>query len=840
MKKKIKFNPQQFFSVMVEAVTSAYFIDQGLDSSQAVLIGKSLGGIVKGFSLTEDSTSDKIFSSLQTKVSSIIDSGSFELTDACKKQLKENAFSPDKIIDFMCRQDSYSMLRNQIIQICEKDTDWDITTFSIDELTKEIFYRFDDAAKNNPELANYIAFRMQLMNKIPPEVYVANKQYVDSFIEPLFLHKEPKNSRVSLKNLFILQKYKFLNENYSKLKKHTDDSHDSLQDVIATFLKGETPFLFIEGDAGCGKTSLISWMNFHYWLEDETAAHLFNERPLITVRLRDLNKKDISEKSSLSTAILKYMHIESLDELERRFPKAIMILDGFDELCMIEGLGTKHDHLLYDLRRKKLDGFQFIITTRPKFIPLNIDLPSEFISLEHFDAEQRAQWLERYTSNEYCAQTIDETIYSYIQSIDDDSSSCICDTPMTLYMLVAKKGATDFLENNWSLYHHIFFEELSETEYNAMFPDPERKYNHDISFLKDVIYQISEEISFKMYQKENQSFYLSDSELKSIIKNLSEKNPILLNANLQDITKNCYAICCYWKSNSDQGAVEFLHNNIRDFFLAEKIYREMNEVICNAKRNHYDKNLYKVIANKLCSLFKYGVLETKVSEFLFLRAKYDAENNNFNFVKYEYTNKLITKILLYMSRQCFVENNIFSENLFATNPVQIITSILTCTIQLYRHVYEPYLDNSETIQWIPESPYKNNIMTPIFKSIFCQVPVTVSEDCMITLGSRGYFNHMNFKTCDLRNIGFQYSEIKNADLSDTILCGCDFSNTKLDGTDFSNADVHYASFVNASLLNCNMTGTDLRGTELPDGFVSLDQSVQIEHLKSLKIKGLVI
>lgn len=193
-----------------------------------------------------------------------------------------------------------------------------------------------------------------------------------------------------------------------------------------------------------------------------------------------------------------------------------------------------------------------------------------------------------------------------------------------------------------------------------------------------------------------------------------------------------------------------------------------------------------------------------------------------------------------MSRQCFVENDLFSENLFATNPVQIITSILTCTIQLYRHVYEPYLDNSETIQWIPESPYENNIMTPIFKSIFCQVPVTVSEDYMITLGSRGYFNHMNFKTCDLRNIGFQYSEIKNADLSDTILCGCDFSNTKLDGTDFSNADVHYASFVNASLLNCNMIGTDLRGTELPDGFVSLDQSVQIEHLKSLKIKGLVI
>lgn len=37
-----------------------------------------------------------------------------------------------------------------------------------------------------------------------------------------------------------------------------------------------------------------------------------------------------------------------------------------------------------------------------------------------------------------------------------------------------------------------------------------------------------------------------------------------------------------------------------------------------------------------------------------------------------------------------------------------------------------------------------------------------------------------------------------------------------------------------------MTGADLRGTELPDGFVSMDQDEQVKHLKALQIIGLKI
>lgn len=99
---------------------------------------------------------------------------------------------------------------------------------------------------------------------------------------------------------------------------------------------------------------------------------------------------------------------------------------------------------------------------------------------------------------------------------------------------------------------------------------------------------------------------------------------------------------------------------------------------------------------------------------------------------------------------------------------------------------------------------------------------------------------MDLRFCDLRNISFQKSLIKLAKFSDAILCGCDFSHAILDGSDFSNADLHYASLEDASLIRCNMTGVDLRGTELPDGYMSVAQEEQVAHLKSLQITGLII
>lgn len=833
MKRKFKFSPQEFAAVIVESVASAYLTGEGIPEQQAKLIASSLAGVTKGISLQSYNSADTILQSLEKSARSVLYDSSIDLHCEFKEILKEYILDPKKILRFMCQKNAHIQLKQQIIQLCKEDPNCDISTFRVDDLVTEIIERFEREVLENHELATYATYCLLREKEVSPDVFLANQQYIKSFTEPLFLHKEVVGTRVNLSNLFVLPKYQYIRE-------RCDAPRCNLKELIANYVREkDASFLFVEGDAGSGKTTLIAWMNYHDSLDDETAFYMFDNRPLLTIRLRDLNKEDLEKKRSLSSAICKYMNVPSLDTLEQLFPNAVMLLDGFDELCMIEGMTYDREEMLYELYQKDLKGFKFIVTTRPKFISYRIDIPSEFISIRHFDAEQREQWLEHYTSDKYCGQKIDEKVFEYIQNIGEDTSSCICDTPMTLYMLAAKQGAAKYLENNWALYNHIFYEELSETKYNKMFPDPNRKYSHEIRKLRDVLYRVSEEIAYHMYKRNNESFYLSEHELTTIIDKLSSEIPVLRQTDMQSIAEHCYALCCYWKANSDRGAVEFLHNNIRDFFLAEKIYRELDSLTPAIRIEDEHEYLCKQIAEKLCVMFQYGVLDTKVTEFIFLRALYQCQKDNDDFAKYEYKYNLIGRIITYLSREGIYNSGVLADNLYI-NLVERVTNILTCVIQVYRHAYEAHLQENEIIPWTPLSTFYSNILRPIFKEVFCQVPVTLSGDYMITLGSRGQFVGLDFKSCDLRNIGFQSSKLSNTNFSDAILCGCDFAHAVLDDSDFTNADIHYASLQNASLSGCIMTGADLRGTELPDGFMSDDQSEQVEHMKTLKIPGLII
>ena len=290
-----------------------------------------------------------------------------------------------------------------------------------------------------------------------------------------------------------------------------------------------------------------------------------------------------------------------------------MILDGFDELCMIENLSNPAD-LIYDLYRKQIRGYKYIITSRPQYIDYRINIPSQYIVLQHFDISQVQEWIDQYTRDDCCGEIIDETIIRQILSMDESTFSSVCNTPMNLYMLVSKTADNSLICNSWSLYNHIFYNEMSETEYNSMFPSADRDYEHDIILLRDVLYQISEEIAYRMYMNKNSKLFIKEFELKEIVENLSKRISVLGRASMKDVAAQCYALCCYWKEHGERCAVEFLHNDIRDFFLAEKIYRELDRLLL-AKSDSNDDISYEI-----CSLFKYGPLDTKVTEFLLLRA----------------------------------------------------------------------------------------------------------------------------------------------------------------------------------------------------------------------------
>ena len=133
------------------------------------------------------------------------------------------------------------------------------------------------------------------------------------------------------------------------------------------------------------------------------------------------------------------------------------------------------------------------------------------------------------------------------------------------------------LNNSWALYHNIFYSAISETPYNEIYSRIKKK--HSISKYKETIYQINEEIAYEMYKNNSESesiFFLKDSKVKEIVKRVAEKN--CTDEDVKNLTEGSFALCCYWKNDAKDGAIEFYHNNIRDFFVCEKIFREINKL----------------------------------------------------------------------------------------------------------------------------------------------------------------------------------------------------------------------------------------------------------------------
>ena len=812
------------------------------------------------------------FEELTKKLKQSIDYPEFELPDYCRTILYSELFDWEngKLPNILVSEDPFTGLKNELTEICRNDKDCDLNTIPLDKIAIAILDKCSAEIEKNPDMRNYlVSYRLYRAEFCldASKAFDANRQYARSFVEPLFLHKDDYSSPVNLANLFVEPKYEIL---------RWESPGNNFERLLKEFLRdNETRFLFIEGDAGCGKTTLAAWMNYHYMLKDEFAENVFGGRPLLTVRLRDLDK-DILEKDGFAAAVRHYLGLGSLDELKSRFPNAILLLDGFDELCMIEKANTEQEKLLRPFSDRFFRKFKIIITSRPKFLRPTPEMKYESISLLHFDKEQREKWIENYTSPDRCNQKIDDKIRDYILNINDDKVSCICDTPMTLYMLAADEDAADYLDNDWSLYHHIFYSTLSKTEYNAMFPNPNHEYAHEIDSFRDVLYRISEEIAYEMYKKGNSDFYLADEQLAGIIEKLSEEQEYkklhLEESTTQEIVRHCYALCNYWKANEDRGAVEFLHNNIRDFFLAEKIYRELDAAAKTAKASENESQC-RIISRELCDLFSYGSLETNVMYFIYSRAEHNKNKGIEDFAGFEYKNRMIADIISDMS-----EGNLLPNSLVNTvsefNPVQRITNIVKCTVQIYRMAYEPYLNENEYIYWITKKDYGNNLLYTLFDKIFSRDNTPRLQKGRIGLGSRSDFSKaasiIDFSLMNLLITDFHAAVFGCADLSGANLSGADLSGADLSVTDLSKADLSYAVLIGADLSGADLRDADLRladlrgadlsaadlskadlsdadlreadlrEADLPDGFRSDDQNKQIEHLKSLNIPGLQI
>lgn len=330
-----------------------------------------------------------------------------------------------------------------------------------------------------------------------------------------------------------------------------------------------------------------------------------------------------------------------------------------------------------------------------------------------------------------------------------------------------------------------------------MFPNTSRNYAHEVVNLRDVIYQITEEIAYHMYCCQNAQLFLSSDRLSQIIDTLSKQEPLLKTVQQRVIATRCYALCNYWKSSSDDGIIEFYHNNIRDFFVCEKVYTAMKKAYENWKIDS-KSGLYNAV-KFMYSLFSYSKFNSVVCQFIYQRSS--------NMIKYGTKDFPSKDSLAQFIPELFESILIAAQNLKAVSGATIlkrISNTLTCVAQFYRHYCEPYLQDSSSIKWWSSVDKVNSdgLLKYLFTTTFsCELAGTETEPRSM-ISSWGDFSNLNLTTVNMMNLGLQHSNFLQAKLSSAILVNCDCSSAHFENADLSNTVANRAKFTNAKMHNC--------------------------------------
>lgn len=664
------------------------------------------------------------------------------------------------------------------------------------------------------------------------QIHNDGDKFVEGFMEPLFLHQGKSGcENVCLKNLFVPQEYREMDGNF-----HFGEPRDDLETRIRRFLHEDAQkLLIIEGDAGSGKSTLVAWLS-HTAKEEsydvrsvaknaniravESAPSLLGDRPLITVRLRDLTEQQIRE-NTLGRAILSHMHLGEKSVLEQTFPRAVFVLDGFDELCMMEGL-RDYENMIYQFCGWVPEGCKILITTRPRYIQAGRirNIPFSLLTLEHFGPKKRMEWLDRYIALFPAdSQPVEPEVADYICSVSDKSTSNLCDTPLTLYLLVGSKATFDLTRNIWALYHHIFSRTVVETDY-AKQMKPGNKAHPMGAGMGELLYQITEETAYKMFcaggerrdddivQDGEGQFLVRDEGIDTIIQHLQEQpsfkeEAFFLNPETRkDTLKRCHALCCYLKTNADRGLIEFYHNNIRDFFLCEKLYRELNLIY---QRNIPDPEKITRLAQRFVEIFQNGTLSPMVREFLFRRAERAvAEHKTDEFPLLERVHPLLPELYQHM----LVHGTLY-DGLGVENHVRAIESILHGTAQLYRSIYDPILEDGAHIHWWKDVDAVNR--SGMIGYVFCRFVVEIGDRADL---SGAVLSEANLSEANLSGVDLSGANLSNAILSSANLFGANLSGANLSGADLSKANMTGAVLSEAVLFGSNFSGADFTGADL--------------------------
>ncbi len=645
---------------------------------------------------------------------------------------------------------------------------------------------------------------------------------------------------VSLKQLYVESEYSLL---YPYESKKEGVVFSYLKEFLYSEEKKNKKILFVEGDAGIGKTSLVSKIAYHYEHpneESELGNDFFLEMRLICVRLRDM--LETSQTLNIENPwedIFQYLNIAKKNQRNESKRRSVLILDGFDELCMVESIQSekKLDYFI-NLSRNLQSGriyWKVIVTSRPNYInweSFNGKLKDciEVIQLQHFSIEKRSKWIER--AKEAGLPITQEVKQGMIDS-NREELEAIIGVPWTLYLVARKAIIITVDVNLWGIYNSIFKGENVTRSFE--------EEAHPTRSLQNDLYQVTEEIAFWMYQ--NQRFDVSLDTIKSLIDRTYEEAEQKKKLRLLIQLKDVYALHTYYRKTDQRGGLAFYHNYIQDFFICEKIFLELDKTYKQLEILQTSFEQLDCLIACYNYLLSRGNLNRNTVRFIQARIQYECETNQKSmWIQYEQKYNMFIQAFEDMLWYGIGKPDFLRR---IKRPVSKVTEMIFyncwkiygCLYQinnqlildLFKEVRDTFIIPMKTIleilsKNVPldkiELKEVNLSGADLRKTNLREVNLSGANLMGAYLGEanlvRANLNGVNLMKADLREANLNGSNLVEADLSGANLMGAELKEVDLTRANLSGANLMEANLNRANLNGSNLSGSDLMGADLSE------------------------
>lgn len=652
------------------------------------------------------------------------------------------------------------------------------------------------------ESINREASIMTLKREIASDVI---DSYIENYKNVLFL-QEKDEPQIRLMDLYIEPEYEIFSSEIEEL----DNSDIGLIDYLEIFAnydgrasRNTLPILFIEGYAGIGKTSFISKIAYEY-----SNKKIFSEINLYIIRLRDLVPN--GQKVNLSNPwrdFFEYLNIaSSFEDFLEKMNKSVLILEGFDELSMIDNIQnenkSKYFNKIYSIMSQYKCNCHLVITSRPNYLVEDnnwnkIVACKSIIRLTHLSDKKKREWIGLAEEN---GLPVKEAIKDGLINNQRDDINTIISTPFTLYLIVHNEIEMSASYELWDIYIKIFGRETVQKSYD--------KVAHPSEMLADYIFKITCDIAFFMFC--NNKLDISWDEIEAVINNIeiTEKDiarmkeiGVIKNfsfyeakTELRQLLRNNYALHTYYKRSENGGGLAFVHNYIKDFFVCEKISNTLNEAYEKIKPDILSKDDIEYLNHIFYKLFSSNFLNDKVIEFLVSNIKVEMKSNfkNCVWIRREcasLTQRVFPIVFSDMLINGFYYSNERSEKIDSECIERPINESYNLWV-LFKHLYGYANKNEEYIAMLINSDFKIGLRVRFFR-------ILINELLSI--------NKQLFSEVDLQDIDFS-----NVDFSKAYLYKCNFLKTTLKKADFSNSIIDQSNMRLAKCNEANFRNTDIK------------------------------